>query len=76
MVDQATIQRLTARKGVRAIAVENFLGSLDPADSKSAMFANLRDDARAYKWNAATVAAISDGITAWRPEFGSQPDER
>lgn len=60
MLTNADIARLAARKNVNSIAVQNFLGSC--GTDKSEAWANLRQDARAYKWNAATVKAISDGI--------------
>lgn len=56
------IQKLAGRKGVKRVAVENFLGSLAGSRASDA-FSNLRQDARDYKWNAATVTAISKGIT-------------
>ena len=55
------ISKLAKRAGVKAIAVENFLGSLGDL-TKSEAYRNLNLDARSYKWNAATVKAISDGI--------------
>ena len=57
------ISKLASRAGVKRIAVENFLGSLGDL-TKSEAFGNLNLDARSYKWNAATVKAISDGIKA------------
>lgn len=55
------IEGLSARKGAYTIAVQNFLGSLGNMTASEA-YANLRQDARSYKWNAATVGAISLGI--------------
>ena len=55
------IEKLSKRKGVKAIAVTNFLGSLGDMSSSDA-WNNLRADAKSYKWNAATQKAISDGI--------------
>lgn len=55
------IQKFSGRKGVTTIAVENFLGTMGESDAREA-FGNLRNDARSYKWNAATQKAISDGI--------------
>ena len=55
------IEKLSSRKGVRKIAVENFLISLNDASYSDAM-ANLRRDADLYKWSALTRKAISDGI--------------
>ncbi len=56
------IEKLASRKGVRRIAVENFLMTVTA--SGSAMYAgmNLHADAASYKWNAATVSAIQAGI--------------
>lgn len=63
----AEIEKLASRAGVKKVAVENFLISLDTAAPKDAHLANLEMDARLYKWNAATVAAIRTGIsTAYR----------
>ena len=61
----ADITKLAAKKGVRKIAVENFLGTLGsegPA-GKSGALHNLYSDAASYKWNAATVTAIESGIS-------------
>lgn len=56
------INELAAKRGVRAIAVRNFLGSL-PSDAKrSDALANLEEDGRSYRWNSATIAAIRQGI--------------
>lgn len=46
---------------VKTFAVENFLMSLDGL-SKMEAGMNLSQDARDYKWNAKTVAAIRKGI--------------
>lgn len=57
----AEIAPLAARKDVRKIAVENFLmtcGGQTPMDAAG----NLAMDAKSYKWNAATVKAIRDGL--------------
>src|SRR5271157_2692533 len=55
------IEKLAARKGVRKIAVENFLGSLGSLRQIEAL-GNLFWDAASYRWNAATVDAIKHGI--------------
>lgn len=62
MLNAEQIEKLASRKGVKKIAVENFLGSLYGNQTASDAYANLSMDARSYKWNAATVKAISDGI--------------
>ena len=58
----AEIERLASRRGVRKVAVENFLMTLGYAGSASAERRNLYADARSYGWNAATEQAILDGI--------------
>lgn len=55
------ITKLANRKGVKTIAVENFLGSLGGQDISQA-YSNCTLDARLYNWNAATQKAIRDGI--------------
>jgi hypothetical protein len=61
-ITQQRIAELAAKKGVRAIAVENFLGSLGGLSERDAR-ANLSQDAGLYRWNAASVGAIRKGIT-------------
>jgi hypothetical protein len=56
------IQKLATRKGVRRIAVENFLGTLGNEGGAMNAKRNLYADARDYKWNSATQTAISRGI--------------
>jgi len=56
------IQKFAARTGVRKIAVENFLGTIGRGDNSHGCRCNLYADAAAYRWNAATVAAILAGI--------------
>jgi hypothetical protein len=58
---QAEITFLYNRKGVKAIAVDNFCGTLEGSTYGDAL-QNLRADARSYGWNAPTVQAITDGI--------------
>jgi hypothetical protein len=61
------IQTLASRKNVKVIAVQNFLSSC-PLENVGYMGAdyiarkNCEQDARDYKWNAATVKAINDGL--------------
>lgn len=62
------IAKLASRKGVRAVAVENFLAST-PIDGPHFPYGyqgnaemNLKSDAASYKWNAPTVKAIRDGL--------------
>lgn len=62
MLTAEDITKLATRKGVRRIAVENFLCSLGTEGSVVYAKMNLDADARSYKWSAATVAAIKTGI--------------
>ena len=55
------IEVYASRPGVRRIAVENFLGSLGGVTASDAR-ENLHLDEGLYRWNAATVRAIADGI--------------
>ena len=56
------IEKLAMRKGVKRIAVENFLMTVtNNANERNARM-NLEMDARLYKWNAKTVRAIGEGI--------------
>jgi len=61
MLTQERIIELSKRRGVKEIAVQNFLLSLDCSDALAA-YANLQLDARLYRWNAATVKAIEQGL--------------
>lgn len=56
------IAKFAARKGVRKIAVENFLGTLDLSIGARGNLRNMWQDARDYSWNSATQAAITAGI--------------
>lgn len=56
------IERFASRKGVRRIAVENFLMSMGTELRPWQVRANANMDARLYRWNYATVKAINDGI--------------
>lgn len=56
------ISKFTSRAGVKSIAVSNFLASMSSMEAFEARM-NLKADAASYKWNAATVKAISDGIS-------------
>jgi hypothetical protein len=62
MITAQQIEVLASRKGVRRVAVENFLGSVGQAGGAANERRNLISDALAYGWNAATVSAISRGI--------------
>jgi hypothetical protein len=62
MLTKEQIDALASGKGVKRIAVENFLGSLGCSDKMGASM-NLHADAKCYGWNAATVNAIRRGIS-------------
>jgi hypothetical protein len=57
------IAPLAARKGVRKIAVENFLCTVHANPDAYCATQNLYMDANMYKWNTATQSAIKAGIT-------------
>jgi hypothetical protein len=61
MITREQIHSLASGAGVRKIAVENFLGTIEGVSKLEASM-NLAQDARDYKWNAATRAAITRGI--------------
>jgi hypothetical protein len=56
------INKYASRKGVKRIAVENFLGSLGLAGSMRGELINMQSDAVLYGWNSATQNAITAGI--------------
>ena len=72
MITREQIETLASRNGVRRIAVENFLGTLGLEGSALAAKLNLRQDARDYKWNAATQSAIARGIDLFYAEERSR----
>jgi hypothetical protein len=55
------IEKLASRKGVRRIAVENFLSTM--GSDSSAAYGNAEQDTRDYNWNAPTRNAIYAGIS-------------
>lgn len=61
MISAKRIDELSSGKGVRKIAVENFLSTLGGMSESDAKL-NLAMDARSYGWNTATKAAIEEGI--------------
>ena len=63
MLSQERINTLATKKGVKEIAVKNFLGSVDANPDAMCALLNLESDAASYRWNAATVNAIRQGIT-------------
>lgn len=69
------IQKFASRPGVKALAVENFLGTLEVNDLRDVAFAimNLGFDRNFYGWNQETYDAINDGITLlgmkWTKEY-------
>lgn len=57
------IAEIAATPGARAVAVENFLGTLDLDEvSLEEARANLASDAKAYGWEPLTVRAIQMGL--------------
>ena len=54
------IEKLASKKGIRRIAVENFLMSM--GTDKMTALNNLYYDAQLYHWNTATRQAILKGI--------------
>lgn len=56
------ITALASRKGVKKVAVENFLMTVDTNQTAGDAYENLSADARSYRWNAATTNAIRAGI--------------
>ena len=58
----AEVAPLAARKGVKKIAVENFLLTVDANPDAYCATQNLYMDAGMYKWNTATQNAIKAGI--------------
>jgi len=55
------IDQFVDRAGVKKIAVENFLGSLEGMNAYEAG-KNAESDAKVYRWNKETLTAITDGI--------------
>jgi hypothetical protein len=62
VLTSAEIETLATKEGVRKIAVENFLITVDSNSLKIHALANLQMDEKLYNWNNATVAAIKEGI--------------
>lgn len=54
------IEQFAKREGVKEVAVFNFLSSCEGEYVHA--IANMRMDARVYKWNAATCEAIEAGL--------------
>jgi hypothetical protein len=63
------IEKLASRRGVRAVAVRNFLLTVGENKNLMVAYANLEADARSYRWNAATVNAIRTGIREYFSKF-------
>ena len=55
------IKKMAERKGVRKIAVENFLGTM--GEDEECAVVNLAMDRGLYGWDSKTVGAIMDGIS-------------
>ena len=77
----AEIEKFTSVKGVKKIAVENFLSTLDPDIGEMGNNMNAQMDAQMYKWNDITLRSIQAGIraAASKPKtigkFGSNKSE-
>lgn len=56
------IERFASRPKVKRIAVENFLMTVHHNESALQANQNLNQDAKLYKWNIQTIAAVQDGI--------------
>ena len=69
----SVIDSLASRPGVRRIAVENFLGSAPANLTRAESAANMRYDARLYRWNEATQEAILTGL---QQMYGAPPWSR
>lgn len=71
---QQTITDLASRKGVRKIAVENYLLSIDSNNNQAEAECNLNNDVVSYNWNYATYKAIHQGIVYYykniKPRMG------
>lgn len=68
MLTPERIETLAKEKGVKTIAVKNFLYSVGANPNKMCALLNLEADASSYRWNAATVNAIRQGITEYFKE--------
>ena len=62
MLTEKQIDELASGKGVRRIAVENFLATVEVNRNAVEAIQNLRYDAGCYRWNDATCKAIRKGI--------------
>lgn len=58
------IEKFASVKGVKRIAVENFLSSIDNDIGVMGNTMNAQMDARMYKWNTVTIRTIEAGIRA------------
>ena len=61
MLTATRINELASGKNVKRVAIENFLSSLGDMTYQEAV-ANCELDARSYRWNHETTAAIRIGI--------------
>ncbi len=62
MISPKRIEELASRPNVNTTAVENFLSSLVGMDYQEAV-GNCEMDAKSYRWNHETSAAIRIGLT-------------
>jgi len=64
------IEKFASRKGVKRIAVENFLMSMPYEIGRVNNLRNLEMDGQLYKWNFSTKQAIKAGIVMLYKKFG------
>jgi len=68
MLTDVRIRELSNKKGVKKIAVENFLYTVSANRNIQSALLNLEMDSKMYKWNSATVNAIRTGIKEYFAE--------
>ena len=62
MLSNERIEELASNKGVKRIAVLNFLGTVGANECVEYAYLNLDMDMHMYSWNQLTVDAIKKGI--------------
>lgn len=61
MITPTQIEELSNRPEVKTRAVQNFLGTLHGMSYQEAL-GNAEMDAKSYRWNYETIAAIREGL--------------
>lgn len=56
------IEQFASREDVRRIAVENFLMTVSNNNDVETALMNVHRDGKMYRWNNATLQAITEGI--------------